>query len=147
MNKRSLVADIISIIVYCILAGCGNHTDSSALSDKPKDEAVAAAEQEREKPDISENEEDKAEKKTLAQRMAGKYSYHASEEDGEEEYYTMDVVMFGDNLYAFCGQAFSDDDESLEAYTFWATEFIPFDADEMRSAAGDTVKVNELNFH
>ena len=77
--------------------------------------------------------------------MAGKYSYHASDGDGEE-YCIMDVVPFGNNLYAFCGQAFGNDDESLEVYSFWATEFIPYDADEMGSADGNEAKVNELRF-
>ena len=85
-------------------------------------------------------------KKSLAQRMAGKYSFHHSDEEGNEEFYIMDVVPFGDNLYAFCGQAMPEDYESLEAYTFWASEFIPYDADEMRSTEGDKVTVNELRF-
>ncbi len=85
-------------------------------------------------------------KKSLAQRMAGKYSYHYSDEEGNDEFFIMDVVPFGNNLYAFCGQAMPEDYESLEAYSFWAAEFIPVDADEMTSPDGDTVSVNELCF-
>ncbi len=85
-------------------------------------------------------------KKSLAQRMAGKYSYHYSDEEGNEEFFLMDVVPFGDNLYAFCGQAMPEDYENLEAYTFWAAEFIPYDADETTSTDGDTITVNELCF-
>ena len=87
-----------------------------------------------------------SERRSLAGRMAGKYSYHAGGENGENEYYTMDVVNFGDNLYAFCGRAFPDGDDSFGTYSFWATEFVPYDAKEISSADGDSVKVNELNF-
>ena len=90
--------------------------------------------------------EEESKEKSLARRMTGKYSYHAAGENGESEYYIMDVVNFGDNLYAFCGRAMADDDETLEAYTFWACEFIPYDAREMASSDGDSVRVNELNF-
>ena len=83
---------------------------------------------------------------SLAQRMSGKYSYHYSGNNGEEEFLIIDVVNYGDNLYAFCGRAMPDDYENFEAYTFWACEFIPYDRSEMASTDGDTVRVNALCF-
>ncbi|MBO4905225.1 MAG: hypothetical protein J5367_08390, partial [Lachnospiraceae bacterium] len=131
-----------------VLAGCGKSADSSSIPDEPKGNAVAESEpkQAEEQPESAEKIDDSVEKRSLAQRMSGKYSYHASGEEGEDEYYIMNVVNFGDNLYAFCGQAFSDGEENPEAYSFWATEFIPNDAKEMSSTDGNMVKVTELNF-
>ena len=37
--------------------------------------------------------------------MTGKYSYLATAESGDEELLLMNVLSFGDNLYAFCGLA------------------------------------------
>lgn len=39
-----------------------------------------------------------------------------------------------------------DDYGSFETYSFWVSEFIPYDADDMRSKDGNQVKVNELCF-
>ena len=85
-------------------------------------------------------------KKSLAKRLAGKYSYHSSDENGNEEFYIMEVIPFGNNLYAYCGRAMPGDYERLEAYSFWGCEFIPYDPDEMTSEDGDAVNVNELRF-
>ncbi len=83
---------------------------------------------------------------SLAQRMCGKYSYHSgSNGAGDDEYLIMNVITFGDNLYAFCGYAMAGE-ESLESYSFWASEFIPYDAAEMESTEGNTVRVKELRF-
>ena len=87
-----------------------------------------------------------SDKKSLAERMSGKYSCHYSVGNDDEELYIMDVVNFGDNLYAFCGRAMPDDSDSFEVYSFWACEFVPYDAKELESADGDKVKVNELCF-
>ncbi len=150
MKKRVLAVVLISMLCTMFMAGCAKNADNS-LKDKlenakEKTEEKDQYEVKSEKNNESDEEkDDKAGGRSLAQRMAGKYSFRASEGE-EEEYYIMDVVPFGDNLYAFCGQAFSDDTDSLEAYTFWATEFVPYDADEMSSTDGDTVRVNELCF-
>ncbi len=145
MKGKTLTTVLICLMCTALMAGCAKNTDSS-FKDKIEKVKEKTEEEDREKVQPEKKKDDKAEKRSLAQRMAGKYSYHISGEDGEDEYYIMNMVNFGDNLYGFCGQAFPDGDESLEAYTFWATEFIPYDADEMRSTDGNTVKVNELNF-
>ena len=122
-------------------------TETETGNDKPEEKIEPEEEPESIKGEVlSETVESEEDEESLAKRMTGKYSYHHSGENGEEEFFIMDVVNFGDNLYAFCGQAMPEDYESFEAYSFWATEFIPYDADEMASADGDTVKVNELNF-
>ena len=161
--KRELSASfLICLMGAMLLAGCGRSKSADVdLKDKlgsvseetAKEEAAGDGEDE-EKPPVKNKKkaEQKEEKKqdfdgeSLAQRMAGKYSYHSSDEDGNDEFYTMDVVPFGDDLYALCGQAMTEDYESLDAYTFWACEFIPYNVEEMTSTNGDTVTINELRF-
>ncbi|MCR5590817.1 MAG: SPOR domain-containing protein [Lachnospiraceae bacterium] len=149
--RKTIATIIICLTSTLILAGCSGSTDGN-LSDSTKslkEEKPQEETQDEEKPEIkkTDGKEEKASgRKSLAQRMAGKYSYHHSTENGNEEFYIMDVVPFGDNLYAFCGQAMPEDYETLEAYTFWTSEFIPYDADEVKSTEGDTVTVNELRF-
>ncbi|MCR5236088.1 MAG: SPOR domain-containing protein [Lachnospiraceae bacterium] len=160
MKKKTLTALFIYLAIAMLLPGCGKSTGTSDSSQKDSQEKAEDNTDENTEENTGENDvKDEAEpepekdasdltsgKKSLAQRMAGKYSFHHSDEDGNEEFYIMEVVPFGDNLYAFCGQAMPEDYESLEAYTFWASEFIPYDADEMRSTEGDKVTVNELRF-
>ena len=140
-----------------LLTGCAGaapaSTDSSQstvsesdTSDEPAKNESEPSNKSKSKKKTKNKKEDKTDEKSLAARMAGKYSYHYSEGNDEEELYIMDVMNFGDNLYAFCGKAMPDDSETFETYTFWACEFIPDDADEMRSTDGDSVKVNELCF-
>ena len=155
MKRKLFVIIAASVLVCTAVTGCAASPDSSS-SDKAESTIKETTGQsdagDEEKTDSKKKDkkkkknDGKSEERSLAQRMAGKYSYHTSGEDGEEEYYIMDVVPFGDNLYAFCGRVFPDGDDSFAAYTFWATEFIPYDADEMRSTDGDEVKVNELRF-
>lgn len=154
---------MIGIISAFLITGCGGSDKNEADVTKPVGEEAVGNDRESESdksPEISSAEKDEqpdekeevkaleetSDKMSLAKRMTGKYSYHYPGENGEEEFFIMDVVNFGDNLYAYCGQAMAEDYESFEAYTFWATEFIPYDADEMASTDGDSVKVNELNF-
>ena len=172
MKRKTSVSILIVLLACAILAGCGNNVkeaDSAGMPDTgnpeisdqngedapegemdPKDGASdnrdeadpfkAEAGDGKEK--AADSKEETSAEQSLAQRMAGKYSYHYR----DDEYYIMDVVPFGDNLYAFCGTAISEDDTGLAAYSFWTSEFIPYDAKEMADTAGDTVTVNELCF-
>ena len=131
------------------VSGSERAEEAAVAEPEQAEETAAPPEKEADKPGSgigSEENGQTAAGKSLAQRMAGKYSYHYRDEEGNDEFYIMDVVPFGDNLYAYCGQAMPEDDESLEAYSFWASEFIPYDADEMTAKEGDTVTVNELRF-
>ncbi|MBQ6967455.1 MAG: hypothetical protein IJP84_06090 [Lachnospiraceae bacterium] len=165
--RKSFWVLILSIMVILSFTGCKGKKESIPVPAKPQESSA-----EPEKPEVTENKEEAAteakpsEESTaaaepeteshestadtglsLAKRLCGKYSYHTWIEDSEqEEFLILNVVEFGDNLYAYCGQAMADDHESLEAYSFWASEFIPFDAGEMKSGEKDSVKVNMLNF-
>lgn len=161
---RKAFATVLTFLMSgMLLAGCAGNpaSDQGGKTEAVTEEEKASegvTEEEKESQDVSRDEdkpekkkrkirkEESSEKKSLAQRMTGTYSYHYSDENGRDELYIMDVVPFGDNLYAFCGQAMPEDDEDPEAYTFRVSEFIPYDADEITSADGDTVTVNELRF-
>lgn len=155
MKIRSLVTAVFCFMCFTVLSGCGSSDPAKTdLNDRPES-VISEADgketgndtEDKKKPSVNEKkQENTSDGSSLAQRMAGKYSYHYSDEDGNDEFYIMDVVPFGENLYAFCGQAMPDDQETLDAYTFWAAEFIPYDADEMKGTDNDTVDVNELCF-
>ena len=141
---------IMGMLICFLIAGCGK-ADSGTTVETPDDSTVEADTKETFPETGSESEaesrkNDASEKKSLAERMAGKYSYHSSGDNGEEEYYVLDVVNFGDNLCAFCGQAIPDDNGNYEVYSFWASEFIPYDADELSGTDGDQADVNQLCF-
>ena len=146
----TVLKTICIMTTLALLCACGKDDPAPAVSAEPDepDERVEALKDELLSETIESDESDDEEVagRSLADRMAGKYSYHHAGENGEEEFYIMDVVNFGSNLYAFCGQSMPGDYESLEAYTFWATEFIPYDSKEMKSTDGNKVRVNELNF-
>ncbi len=153
MQRKIVSTFFIYTAVSLLLAGCaqspaGADSDTETAVTK-ENEDVKDAQTDKKDEAALKNKKKKEEKEktpgkqSLAQRMAGRYSYH---ESGDDEYYTMDVVPFGDNLYALCGQAVEGEYKSLDEYSFWASEFIPYDADEMTSTNGDTVTVNELNF-
>lgn len=148
INKHILgVAAIILSLVFT-LAGCGAEGQDAAehavLKEADKDIEIF---ENTERRDTEETMDAEDGRQSLAKRMCGKYSYHIEGNGGDnEEYYTMHVVSFGDNLYALCSQAMADDHGSFETYSFWASEFIPYDADDMRSKDGNQVRVNELCF-
>ena len=158
MKKGAIAAFIVFLMLGSLLSGCERSSEKEKTGNKQTEnkpvESISVEESKSssiEKPEQSDVKESRVEEKnddeeSLAQRMTGKYSYHYPGDNGEEEFLIMDVVNFGNNLYAFCGQAMSDDYESFEAYTFWACEFIPYDEKEMASIDGDKVKVNVLTF-
>ena len=152
-DKVNIVINLmISVICAAFLAGCAN---SPAAKPEDTEQSVTEETEEEASSDNDgkvkndsnkskkKNKKDKSpDKKSLAQRMAGKYSYQNS--DGQR--CTMDVVPFGDNLYALCGLSATEGDDSFEEYSFWASEFIPYDPDELTSTDADTATVNELRF-
>ncbi len=158
--KRTTLFILISAALL-ILAACGNKKaeEAPAVKDAPAAETVKkeepksaegssapageAAKEEEPEP----AEEAAAQGISLAKRLYGSYSFHIGSGDlSEDEYYTMAVISFGDNLYAFCGQAIGGAGDSLECYSFWASEFIPDDASELRSFEADSASVTALSF-
>ena len=146
---------LILLILVLVLTGCGADKKNKADNDKPQEAApemtpetdIGEGKKDEDKPS-KEDVSDKSEKKnTLAKRMTGKYSYHYGQGSvSDDEYLMMDVIEFGNNLYAYCGNAVMDDSGDLECYSFWTSEFIPYDSGEMLSETGDCVKVKELRF-
>ena len=133
MRRKSLITLIICLLMCGILAGCGQSgaadttgqtkKEETGKEEKVTEEAEETAEEKKAAEETEENNSGKdaefdttAAEKSLAERLAGKYSYHDPGENGEE-LLIMDVVNFGDNLYAFCGRAMADDGETFEAYS------------------------------
>ncbi len=142
--RKSLLAVIIAIMGCALLAGCKGDagTTPSANADQ-RDE-----QQEKEEPKKTKKKSsDKKKKKSLAQRLVGKYSCNVEDDDSEnDKWLIMNVIAFGDNVYAFCGEAMKDDAPSMEAYSYWASEFVPQDPDDMKSTNADSVRVTQLCF-
>ncbi|MCR5503374.1 MAG: SPOR domain-containing protein [Lachnospiraceae bacterium] len=69
------------------------------------------------------------EPKTLGEKLCGKYSLKIS----GDEYFILEIMRFGDNLYAGGGYAFDDHEEGMDrtlgAYSFYAMEFLPEEAE------------------
>lgn len=80
---------------------------------------------------------------SIAKRLCGKYSCKRS----DEEYYTMDIIEFADNLYAYMGIAVADESSgSIEPYSFWGAELIPDDEVSVKSKTADSVQCHILTF-
>ena len=140
---------IIITVLFSILAGCGKKPgqDTSGAADNSNDavetevqsEAAGSAETLHE--DVSET------KLSLASRLCGKYSYHISGNNQEDEYYILNVISFGDNLYAYAGEAIGDGSTgALEAYSFWAMELLPDNAMDVSDTGKNRIGVNLLQF-
>ena len=104
-----------------------------AGQEEPQAEEPAVAQEETPDPD--------AEPLSLAQRLCGKYS--SLQDSGE--YAILEIVEFADNLYAFAGEAMPESSE-LEAYSFWAQEILPADAETVRSDTASSCDVGVLSF-
>ncbi|MBQ7636485.1 MAG: hypothetical protein IJS80_04160, partial [Lachnospiraceae bacterium] len=157
MNKK--IRGLISItltISLLLLNGCGSDKESENVSVKEpvkKEQSDSVTKEtdngeETDTVDSAVSEKDAGEKKkdlSLAERMCGKYSYHSGGSDGNE-FFTLDVISFGNNLYAMGGEAMGDDSDSLEPYSFWAMEFIPNNKEDLKSTTSLKADVNILEF-
>lgn len=149
--RKSLLMFIVALMGCILLAGCSNAASTAPERDEKAQESEEGEEKGEEKSEKVRKKKntgkEKATGESLAKRMAGKYSFDLPDDDPEtDEYLIMNVITFGDNLYAYCGQAIKDDGPKKEAYSYWAAEYVPFDADDMKSTDADSVKVNELCF-
>ncbi len=160
--RKAISAVLIMILTVISLTSCGKAGDSMASSVPGNSNAVRDPEESGQKKDDlpkqdksesdayrveGDSEDDVPEKKSLAKRLCGKYSFHTSSGDlAEDEYYTMDVISFGDNLYALCGQAMADDSDQYDCYSFWAAEFIPDKSEALKAEGEDRAAVTALSF-
>ncbi|MCR5734751.1 MAG: SPOR domain-containing protein [Lachnospiraceae bacterium] len=137
----------------CDLTGTGKLAGANILTGK--NGLTVASLKASAKDSNNKNKKDKKDNKksedaeSLAQRMVGKYYWSYGENpDSDEpaECLVMNVITFGDNLYAFCGNAYEDDPDHIESYSYFAMELIPFDTDDLTSTESDSVEINELIF-
>ena len=82
---------------------------------------------------------------SLAKRLCGKYS---TLQGGE--YLGLEIVSFGNNLYAHAGYHFAEEGEpepdAFSYYSYWCWEWIPEDPAVLESDTADSVEVYELVF-
>ncbi len=150
-NMRKLLM-LIATVSLTLLSGCGEvkvpetvpDTNESASMESHQDESNANAMESSDYEAAADETDSEAEETTiLYNRLCGKYSYKRS----NEEYYTLEITNFGNNLYAFGGEAMGDaTSEMLEAYSFWAMELIPEDPEDLVSADIDKFKTGILTF-
>ncbi|MCR4763188.1 MAG: SPOR domain-containing protein [Lachnospiraceae bacterium] len=135
--------------------GDSTGVSSAALSEEPPAETVKASEAAAEATPAKVSEEASEEVSveasasentgsSLAKRLCGKYS-RKTDDSEESEYAVLEIVEFADNLYAFGGDSM-DEEGVLEAYSFWAMEFLPEDAAVLSSADADSCNVGVLTF-
>lgn len=150
--KKHILTMLISLFVLgSLLAGCSSDA-ATKPSDKPEEEV---SETKDEKPDKNNKKKDRKKKdkgsdeatagNSLAARLCGKYVGFPPEDSGSDVLLSLDIMQFGDNLYAYCGEGYPGDN-GINVYTYWATEFIPFDAGDLISPSKDSVKVLAVSF-
>ncbi len=163
MIRKYIVISFLILTVLC--AGCGKKGEEAVTGNGPKAVAVAeegsaetqpveaaepapSGEEVKEEAPASDDGENASPDETgteehlsLAKRLSGKYSLRS----GESEYSVLEIFEFADNIYALAGEAM-DDSEPLEAYSFWAEEFLPEDRDSTASETKDSFKAGILSF-
>ncbi len=145
MMKKTLLTFIVALMGCIVLTGCSGASEPVPTRDENEQQSESEQDEAKSKKKKKKSGDEKK-KSSLAQRMVGKYSCNVEDDDPEnDKYLIMNVIAFGDNVYAFCGEAIKDDGP-LSAYSYWAAEFVPNDPDDMRSTNGDSVRVNELYF-
>lgn len=79
----------------------------------------------------------------LYHRLCGKYSLPIS----DDEYYTLEILSFGENLYALGGKAvYEEEDPVLAPYSFWAMELVPENKRDPGSGVKDAMTTGILTF-
>ncbi|MCR5735936.1 MAG: hypothetical protein K6G22_15155, partial [Lachnospiraceae bacterium] len=139
---RKLTFSLLCFMLTLSLFGV-SFVSGSTLNDTPKTVKASAG--------ANKNNKQKTEKKdtktkkelSLAERICGKYSHYDKE---SEDFETLSFACFGDNLYAYAGRAFDEVEDSLTNYSIWAIEYIPEDAEDLKSTDADSVKVKALSF-
>ena len=144
--KRSVFR---AVIVFCLMmiflsfSGCGSKESEEVQDEK---ETVTETKKQTKKQVVKEIQEEPAEaeeKYTFAERVCGRYSH----ETGENEYEILEITNFADNIYAYAGEAYSDDmADELDTYSFWAVEFIPFSKESVADYDSDECDFNILCF-
>ena len=141
MKINKIISGMVSVAAVLSLsvlsAACGGASGTGAATEAAEEKSAAGEETESflgEKKIPSGQQEEKEAAQTLAEHLAGRYSYAypRTEEDAERmeedmrEYYTLDIVNFGGNLFATGGIAMAESpEEEKRPYSFWGMEFIP----------------------
>lgn len=146
MKKTGSTAIIVLclMMIFLALSGCGSKESNEVQSDK---ETVTETKKQTRKQVVEEVREEpaqlEAEPYTFAERVCGRYSH----ETGENEYEILEITRFADNIYAYAGEAYGDEEaDEIDTYSFWAVEFIPFSEESVTDCVSDECEFNILCF-
>ena len=149
MRRLSLLIGAVSLL---LLSGCGETKVSESVEDTKESASISSQQDESNANALESNDSEAAASETdsiednsatLCNRLCGKYSYKVN----SEEYYTLEITSFGNNLYAFGGEAMgTETSEALETYSFWAMELIPEDVAELTSTESERYRAGILTF-
>ncbi|MCR5221722.1 MAG: SPOR domain-containing protein [Lachnospiraceae bacterium] len=146
------VLPVVCILALLLASGCGVMKDTGEGKQEEAETVQSEQLQDREEP-AGKTEETKEQESgqsqetdlTLAQRLCGKYSAY-----GDGEWMGIEIVSFGENLYAYAGSHMieegEEDPEEFSYYSFWAYEFFPVDPAELNSTTSDSVEMYRVTF-
>ncbi|MCR4656720.1 MAG: SPOR domain-containing protein [Lachnospiraceae bacterium] len=133
------------LCAVCLFSVLNISPVSGSVLKDTKATKTSAASKQKGRQNTETKDTDKGTKQSIAERICGKYSYY---DDENEEFNTLSFVTFGDNLYAYAGLSYGEEDqkEDLDVYSYWVAEFIPDDKDTVTSTDSDSAEVNALYF-
>ena len=145
--SKKIATCFIMILLSAMLisfAGCSKSAEDEPVQSRT--DTVKSDKKENKKHQIEPTEElpQLAEEElSFAERVCGSYSFKYS----DDEYDILQIVHFGNNLYAYAGEAvLYDENDSLDVYSFWAVEFIPDSEESVTDCRKDACDFNILNF-
>lgn len=142
MQRRRIFILLFSLIL--LLSGC--KTAATAADSAPSEAKSEVKDDEDTKPGDTTAKKNKKKtgsdnKRSFAKRICGKYRYDT--DDGRS--FILNVISFGNNVYAFFQEGENEDGNFFD-YSYFAAEFLPFDAKDMESADIDSARIKALFF-
>ena len=149
MKMRTKKIRFMTLLLVAILTlsftGCGNkeqeeiktQTEKKEVKEEKKKETKTKVTEVDTPPELEWVEE------PFCERVCGKYSHKYN----DDVYDLLEIVRFGNNLYAYAGEgSVYDVTGELEAYSFWAVEFFPYTEEAATDPNTDECEYNTLCF-
>ena len=155
-NKKTYFTMLCAAVLLTLsMTACGQNTGSvtEPKQDSGVQETAEPKQDDGKRPNLmdpaamesAQDAEQGASEQTLAKRLCGKYATR-----DHDEWMGMDIVSFGDNIYAYVGLDMEEEGEGepeeFDYYSFWAYEFYPEDAAKLQSTTESSVEVFRQSF-